>query len=191
MTPTQSDSCSLLWWYHSTVLLSFSWARNFLQGTVVLLMGRGQSRLWKSLFTASCQAVWSRSQQLLKWNEPCSHRLILFFWRLAASQRLQRERHKRFSVQLSKGILSLLVIYIKKPVHLRKTQGFFSKIIKTREICEFLCCSKYVVFNWLGFHSRWTTYSLNVIKPWKGAELHSLVLIRMLPYIKWSPMACR
>lgn len=43
-------------------------------------MGKGQTRLWKFLFTASSLAVWSRSQQLLKWNKPRSRRLILFLF---------------------------------------------------------------------------------------------------------------
>lgn len=95
MTTTQAVSRSALWWYRSSALNSCSGALcNILQGTVVPLMGKGQTRLWKSLFTASCLAVWSRSQQLLKWNEPRSHRLILFFWMLAALQWHLRERHR-------------------------------------------------------------------------------------------------
>lgn len=95
MTTTQAHPRSVLWWYRSSALNSCSCALcNILQGTVVPLMGKGQTRLWKSLFTASCLAVWSRSQQLLKWNESRSHRLILFFWMLAALQWHRGERHK-------------------------------------------------------------------------------------------------
>lgn len=36
----------------------------------VAVLGMGQTRSWKPLFTASWLAVWSRSRQLLKWNEP-------------------------------------------------------------------------------------------------------------------------
>lgn len=96
MTTTQAHSRSALWWYRSSALNSCSSALcNILQGAVVPLMGKGQTRLWKSLFTASCLAVWSRSQQPLKWNEPRSHRLILFFWMLAAVQWHRRERLKK------------------------------------------------------------------------------------------------
>lgn len=56
--------------------------------------GKGQARLWKSLFTTSCLAVWSRSQRLLQWNEPRTHHLILFLWTPAALQWHQRERYK-------------------------------------------------------------------------------------------------
>lgn len=77
---TQAVSRSVLWWYLSSALNSCSCALcNILQGTVVPLMGKGQTRLWKSLFTASCLAVWSRSQQLLKWNKPHSHSLYFSF----------------------------------------------------------------------------------------------------------------
>lgn len=96
MTTTQAHSRSALWWYRSSALNSCSCALcNILQGTVVPLMGKGQTRLWKSLFTASCLAVWSRSQQLLKWKEPRSHHLILSFWILAAAQWHWRERRKK------------------------------------------------------------------------------------------------
>lgn len=91
VTTAPAHSRSVLWWYRSSC---FGALCNILQGTVVPLMGKGQTRLWKSLFTASCLAVWSRSQQLLKWNEPRSHRLIRFFWMLAGLQWHRRERHK-------------------------------------------------------------------------------------------------
>lgn len=91
MTTTQAHSRSALWWYGSGAPNSCSSALcNILQGAVVPLMGKGQTRLWKSLFTASCLAVWSRSQQCLKWNQPNSHHLMLFFWMLAAVQWHQR-----------------------------------------------------------------------------------------------------
>lgn len=131
-------------------------------------MGKGQTRLWKFLFTASCQAVWSRSQELLKWSEPRSHHLILFFWMLAALQWHWRERHKH---TVSSSSVRGLTLLLKCVCTLWESPFFYCG--KTAEICSNikLAVSKY---HNIILAIRVTLLVILVVKPEKLTSISSI-----------------